>query len=445
METETIMSRVVDLIVSKAQLEEPFCFMYADLCKKITDKWNSPDDGEETEQTQEKNPDNNSTPTTQELGKVFRARLLNRCQEEFQQDREAAIQAIQSLSIPEEDKEEKLFVLRKRYTGHMRFVGEIYMKDLIKPNKMHLCIDELLRSRDEEKLSCLCKLLQTIGKKLEAYDQKKKKSKFKEYFQLINELSDDRSLSTKVRFGFKDLIEMRSNDWTARRVEEKAKKLSEIRGANTDGNRTPSSGPPTGNGVKPTLTSRPSGPQDARLVPVSPAGLPPTPVDEWSVVGSGKSKKVIPATKAGTNNNTSVSARNTPSNKSIVTSGSVISGNKFSALTPSGPSSTSSQKSKSKGTKSSRDDEDDSDSNSNSNKVKNGPQVTIPHTNSLSSSTFSPDVNPLNVSESSTKEDPVGSDGTLDETTILRVSFLFSCFFFLYKNILFFMLYSFFL
>ncbi|CAE7570357.1 unnamed protein product, partial [Symbiodinium microadriaticum] len=115
METEEMMSRVVDMIVSKAQLEEPFCFMYADLCKKITDQWAVPgDDGESA------------------LGKTFRNVLLSRCQEEFEQDREAAVQSILDMDLPDDDREEKLLVQKQRYTGHMRFVGEIYMKDMIK-------------------------------------------------------------------------------------------------------------------------------------------------------------------------------------------------------------------------------------------------------------------------------------------------------------------------
>lgn len=46
LDTEELMKIGVDLIVSKAQLEEHFSFMYADLCKKITDQWVTTD-GEE--------------------------------------------------------------------------------------------------------------------------------------------------------------------------------------------------------------------------------------------------------------------------------------------------------------------------------------------------------------------------------------------------------------
>ena len=34
-----LLRKIVELVVSKAQMEEHFCFMYADLCRKLTDLW----------------------------------------------------------------------------------------------------------------------------------------------------------------------------------------------------------------------------------------------------------------------------------------------------------------------------------------------------------------------------------------------------------------------
>ena len=96
LETEELMKIGVDLIVSKAQLEGHFSFMYADLCKKITDQWVT-DSGEESA-----------------LGKQFRGLLLTRCQSEFEQDRELAVQNILDMKLDQEDEEEKLLILKKR-------------------------------------------------------------------------------------------------------------------------------------------------------------------------------------------------------------------------------------------------------------------------------------------------------------------------------------------
>lgn len=376
METEEIMGRVVDLIVSKAQMEEHFCFMYADLCKKITEKWVSEEVPED--QAAAASEDTSALPN---LGKAFRTRLLTRCQEEFQQDREAAMQAVMELQIPEEDKEEKLFVLKKRYTGHMRFVGEIYMKDLLKPTKLYLCIEDLLATRDEEKLSCLCKLMQTIGKKLEAYDQKKKKGKFRDYFNSIAALSADKSLSTKVRFAFKDLIEMRNNNWTARRTEEKAKKLSEIRSEINVSTPT-SQGPPSAQ-----MKSRP--PSDVRSLPNA------APVDEWNLVPQKGKRGSAPPPKV------------TPGPPRPGRPSPVATTNKFSAL-----NTVSSNRG---GKVRSRREEEEEEGIT--------PTVSIPHDSSVS--TFSPngegeDMSPM-TRESQQSPTIPGADGYLDEVLTGRV------------------------
>ena len=102
------MDRAVEMIVVCAQMNEHFSFMYADLCRRITDNWSSGtvDDEEES------------------LGKHFRVKLLERCKDEFSIDRVQKLEDIRALEISDEDKEEKVVILKKSYTGHMRFIGE---------------------------------------------------------------------------------------------------------------------------------------------------------------------------------------------------------------------------------------------------------------------------------------------------------------------------------
>ena len=42
LESEALMQRAVEMIILNAQMEERFCSMYANLCRKITDKWSAP-------------------------------------------------------------------------------------------------------------------------------------------------------------------------------------------------------------------------------------------------------------------------------------------------------------------------------------------------------------------------------------------------------------------
>jgi translation initiation factor 4G len=432
METEAIMGRVVDLIVSKAQMEEHFCFMYADLCKKITEKWVSEELSEEQQAAAAATAaavtgggghgdDTTGFNGLPDLGKAFRVRLLSRCQEEFQQDREAAIQAIHALELPIDEQEERLYILKKRYTGHMRFIGEIYMKDLLKPSRVYSSIEELLHSRDEEKLACLMKLLQTVGKKLEAYDVKKKKAKVMKYFNEIQILSTDHQLSTKIRFGFKDLIEMRGNNWTARREEEKAKKLSEIRasagmgmgmGPISSGSQGPSSGTQMRGGM--TTGShgggggggggaRPIPMNDARAISSqSPATTGSAGNDDWSTVpirGNNKKSSALGGKQMGPSSRGAIPSKGTPTPTS----------NKFSALNQSTPTSSSHRTGKTKSR--ARDEENEEEEEG-----KSGPKVSIPQ--SSLSSTFSPDGGDEMMMSPTTAH---GADGILNEAMTTRV------------------------
>ena len=51
----------------------------------------------------------------------------------------------------------------------------------------------------------------------------------KVYFDKIRLLSDDKTLSSRSRFMYKDLLEMRAKGWKLRRELETAKTIAEIR------------------------------------------------------------------------------------------------------------------------------------------------------------------------------------------------------------------------
>jgi translation initiation factor 4G len=111
LDTPELMQRAVEIIVSKAQMEEHFCFMYADLCRKITDKW-----------TVKESAEGGSTATedaiTDQLGRAFRSRLLGRCEEEFNVDRVKELELIRNNNeLTNEMKEEQEIITKKRYIG----------------------------------------------------------------------------------------------------------------------------------------------------------------------------------------------------------------------------------------------------------------------------------------------------------------------------------------
>jgi hypothetical protein len=116
--------------VSKAQLEEHFCFMYADLCRKIIDSMQEPmpagyeaelaaealatgsssaiDGGAADDDAVAAAPPSSSatggeTAVVVTRGSIFRQLLLNRCRDEFEFDRVAALAEIRAIPDTEID------------------------------------------------------------------------------------------------------------------------------------------------------------------------------------------------------------------------------------------------------------------------------------------------------------------------------------------------------
>ncbi|CAB4031627.1 eukaryotic translation initiation factor 4 gamma 1 isoform X1 [Paramuricea clavata] len=79
---------------------------------------------------------------------------------------------------------------------------------------MHDCVLKLLRAGDEESLESMCKLLFTIGEDL---DSDKAKPRMDQYFDQINRIIIAEKVSSRVIFMLRDVVELRQNEWVARR------------------------------------------------------------------------------------------------------------------------------------------------------------------------------------------------------------------------------------
>jgi len=79
---------------------------------------------------------------------------------------------------------------------------------------------------DEEDHEAVCKLFNTIGN---AVDHGKTKPYIDLYFGKIERFSTDKNVNMRSRFLYKDLIDLRNAGWKARREEETAKTLDEIK------------------------------------------------------------------------------------------------------------------------------------------------------------------------------------------------------------------------
>ncbi|CAM9794805.1 unnamed protein product, partial [Phaeothamnion confervicola] len=182
---ETV-SEVVAAVVTKAQMERHFSSMYAELCLRLA---RSPMPGLDADSAKG--------------AKKFRKMLLESCQLEFERDVGAELQAVkENGSLDADERTEMELKIRQRYTGHMRFIGELYKAELLRVKHVCAALDTLWEGGtaggtgaeselDEERLECYIRLMTTVGKTMESTTQDKDTVKVvKRHFEQIKKLSE---------------------------------------------------------------------------------------------------------------------------------------------------------------------------------------------------------------------------------------------------------------
>lgn len=262
----------IDMIFTKALDEPTYSPVYARLCLEIDRSYKEGD----------------------EDVRSFRSKLLSRCQKAFEQVRsesadskakaanpppppaappadETADAKAKRLKAEADAKEEeayKTMLAKKRKIGNIKFIGELFKVEMINYSIIHQCIDELLSDRDESCLECLCKLVETTGRKIyERGDKsKEKEAKETEHFKQMKILAEDKSLPSRIRFMLQDIVDLRARGWVERRKEKGPMTLDEIHHevktersrAETESARARPSAVPARNSRGPP-TARPSG------------------------------------------------------------------------------------------------------------------------------------------------------------------------------------------
>jgi translation initiation factor 4G len=189
----------------------------------------------------------------------FKRTLLEKCQDEFdKQDiyvdwkKEKAEYEEKKSTMTDAEKaerEEELdfrrIRIKKQMLGNVKFIGQLYKKGLLKEKIMRLCIAQLLKlteiessskspeykddgdmDLDEEDHEAICSIFTTIGSTI---DVQPAANFMNVCFKKIKAMSLDKSLPSRSRFMYKDLIDLRANSWVPRRKVENAKTLDEIR------------------------------------------------------------------------------------------------------------------------------------------------------------------------------------------------------------------------
>ncbi|KAK5606526.1 Eukaryotic translation initiation factor 4 gamma 1, partial [Crenichthys baileyi] len=217
-DTEERLKGVIDLTFEKAISEPDFSVAYANMCRCLSGlKVITPD---------------KPGPTVN-----FRKLLLNRCQKEFEKDKdddeifekkqkelEAASGDEVKQRLIEELKEAK-DKARRRSLGNIKFIGELFKLKMLTEVIMHDCIVKLLKNHDEESLECLCRLLSTIGKDL---DFEKAKPRMDQYFNQMEKIIKERKTTSRIRFMLQDVLDLRRNNWIPRRGDQGPKTIDQI-------------------------------------------------------------------------------------------------------------------------------------------------------------------------------------------------------------------------
>ena len=263
-EAQTLIGLIAQLF-DKALTEPTFAELYAMMCQQLSDRFLA--EGVEFKDPASEDPENPKVIT-------FKRVLLMRCQEEFEKgdgaikDAEKAIKDAAELKArvaageeaPKEAAEDKekpleegevppkpktkeelelderrkdqqradaMLVARRRMLGNIRFIGELFKKQMLTERIMHTCVVKLLplENPDEEDVEALCKLLSTIGSQL---DHARAKEHMDAYFRRIEGLSRSKEISSRHRFMCQDVIEMRGKGWRERRKQEGPKKIEDV-------------------------------------------------------------------------------------------------------------------------------------------------------------------------------------------------------------------------
>lgn len=150
-----VLRGIIRLIVQKAQAEPHFAGMYAQLCATLHTIFSNKIKEDNRNLQGELSTTSFSTqpapqPTSQRLLKKI---LLEECQEAFHQDSMQRLQEITQKMTDPEEIEYHANLIRKHYVGLMRFLGELYCRDMMRIGIMIWCLKHLLQLEKADELS----------------------------------------------------------------------------------------------------------------------------------------------------------------------------------------------------------------------------------------------------------------------------------------------------
>ncbi|KYR03034.1 eukaryotic translation initiation factor 4 gamma [Tieghemostelium lacteum] len=243
-ESEIVHKGTIQLIFDKALNEAKFCTMYCNLCKRLFDheknkkikdreaylgqhpelvpKWMGLD-----------KPGQDQFDDEHGFKPTFRKLLLMTCQTEYEKahiefESSTDILPDNATEAEKQDFEEKQYIKRKREFGLIKFIGELFNKEMLSEKILHGILIALmgeLNKPTEIKLECFCKLLTITGKTLSTNE--KAATWLTRYHNRMKDLTELPTLSQRLKFLIQNVIDLKNNNWVVK-SDEAPKPLKEF-------------------------------------------------------------------------------------------------------------------------------------------------------------------------------------------------------------------------
>ncbi|KAH7312137.1 armadillo-type protein [Rhizoctonia solani] len=221
---EATLRLIVKLILVQVKEDSVFSGTYARLCSRIVDRVSLRIQDELSRNSQ-------GQPITG--GMLFRAYLLDQCQEDFGggwDTHRAAIALSRSIKGKRtaitsnfsgekrlhSDEHDMTRKANRQCAGLVRFMGELFKLQLITERVTHECIKALLSNTvnpEEGDIEGLCKLLATVGQTL---DTPNARNRVDDHFERIQKMAKSGHLCFRMQFMLLNMIELRARYWQPR-------------------------------------------------------------------------------------------------------------------------------------------------------------------------------------------------------------------------------------
>eukprot|EP01084_Bolivina_argentea_P064889 118288_1 len=217
------LTKLVTLIFEKTVQEHVYGPLYAKLCVALSAKNKSFDEVVMT---------SGGKKETRQVD--FKNVLVKVCQKEFQKGKR---KTVFTSDMDKTDRDNEEIKQKKILLGTMKFIGQLYLKQLIPSKIMIVCLEHLVGGMSgkptEDDIEGACTLIETVGKTLDE-DQSVNSPELRKYYQKLESIERNSSkYSPRIRILIQNLIDLRKNGWKGlMSAKEKPRALSQKKNTN---------------------------------------------------------------------------------------------------------------------------------------------------------------------------------------------------------------------